>query len=350
MLQKGAGLIARTQERLATGRKINNALDNPTGYFASQAHLYRAAALMERKDSVKEGIQSIAAAINGVTAITGLLATAKGVANAARITGNQTEVKSYASTFNTIIAQIDTLAADSGYRGTTLLTNQPLTMSFSESSAQSTLDIGATDATSAGLGITATNSDYSATADSGGPFVTGNFLFSAETFTLDEASNIISNNDKYRFVSGAAIATVNPSMAQTNTLWSLNGNVVSGTFSSGAPMTLEFYADGVDQVTGLPLSNRVWDIETTLNQLESATESLRTYTRVLSSNSSVMTTRLDFIADLSGVLQTGADNLTLADMNEEGANMLMLQTRNNLGLASLGISAQTDQSVMRLFR
>jgi flagellin-like hook-associated protein FlgL len=50
-----------------------------------------------------------------------------------------------------------------------------------------------------------------------------------------------------------------------------------------------------------------------------------------------------------GTLQTGADNLTLADMNQEGANMLMLQTRQNLGTTALSLSSQAAQSVLRLF-
>jgi len=48
-------------------------------------------------------------------------------------------------------------------------------------------------------------------------------------------------------------------------------------------------------------------------------------------------------------LQTGSDNLTLADMNNEGANMLMLQTRQSLGTTALSMSSQAAQSVLRLF-
>ena len=48
-------------------------------------------------------------------------------------------------------------------------------------------------------------------------------------------------------------------------------------------------------------------------------------------------------------LTQGADNLTLADMNEEGANMLMLQTRQALGISALALSAQAAQSVLKLF-
>ena len=68
-----------------------------------------------------------------------------------------------------------------------------------------------------------------------------------------------------------------------------------------------------------------------------------------SNNSTILTTRLDYISAMSNILQTGSDNLTLADMNEEGANMLMLQTRQSLGTTSLSMGSQAAQSVMRLF-
>jgi flagellin len=84
-------------------------------------------------------------------------------------------------------------------------------------------------------------------------------------------------------------------------------------------------------------------------ELDSALDTLRTQSKTLSSNLSIITTRLDFTTNMINTLQTGADNLTLADMNEEGANMLMLQTRQSLGVTSLSLAAQAAQSILRLF-
>jgi flagellin-like hook-associated protein FlgL len=64
---------------------------------------------------------------------------------------------------------------------------------------------------------------------------------------------------------------------------------------------------------------------------------------------SVVSSRQDFTNSMINTLQTGADNLTLADSNEEGANMLMLQTRQNLGITSLSMASQAAQAVLRLF-
>jgi len=84
-------------------------------------------------------------------------------------------------------------------------------------------------------------------------------------------------------------------------------------------------------------------------ELESALSTLRTKSSALSSNLSVVTTRQDFTDTMINTLQTGSDNLTLADMNEEGANMLMLQTRQNLGISSLSMASQAAQAVLKLF-
>jgi flagellin len=90
-------------------------------------------------------------------------------------------------------------------------------------------------------------------------------------------------------------------------------------------------------------------INSSSSQLESALSYLRSKSSSLSSNLSAVTTRQDFTNNMINTLQTGADNLTLADTNEEGANMLMLQTRQNLGITSLSMASQAAQAVLKLF-
>jgi len=69
----------------------------------------------------------------------------------------------------------------------------------------------------------------------------------------------------------------------------------------------------------------------------------------LAANLSIISARLDYSTAMTNVLREGADKLTLADTNEEGANMLALQTRQQLGITSLSLAAQSNQSVLRLF-
>lgn len=87
-------------------------------------------------------------------------------------------------------------------------------------------------------------------------------------------------------------------------------------------------------------------METALNK---AISTLQTKSSELAANLSILTTRQTFVSDMINTLKDGATNLTVADTNEEGANLLMLQTRQQLGTTALSLSAQAAQSVLRLF-
>ena len=91
------------------------------------------------------------------------------------------------------------------------------------------------------------------------------------------------------------------------------------------------------------------DMDNAVGEIDDALTELRTQSKTLSSNLSVVTSREEFTTNMINTLQEGADKLTLADMNEEGANMLMLQTRQALGTTALSLSSQAAQAVLRLF-
>jgi len=90
-------------------------------------------------------------------------------------------------------------------------------------------------------------------------------------------------------------------------------------------------------------------VNSAITKLDSATTALRDEASKLSTNLSTITIRQDFTANMINTLRDGAASLTNADMNEEGANMLMLQTRQQLGTTSLSLASQAAQSVLRLF-
>ncbi|MDX1923312.1 MAG: flagellin [Alphaproteobacteria bacterium] len=91
------------------------------------------------------------------------------------------------------------------------------------------------------------------------------------------------------------------------------------------------------------------NINTAVSQLATALTKLRTTASSFGNNTTVITTRQDFTDNLISTLQTASDNLTLADTNEEGANLQALQARNSLGITSLGISGQLQQAILKLF-
>ena len=96
-------------------------------------------------------------------------------------------------------------------------------------------------------------------------------------------------------------------------------------------------------------SGSVADINADITLLDAARTTLRSNAKTMSSQLSTITIRQDFTTEMMNTLQDGAANLTNADLNEEGANMLMLQTRQALGTTSLSLASQAAQSVLRLF-
>lgn len=253
-LQLVSTLQARTTQRLASGLRVNSAVDDPSAYFAAQAHRGRANDLAGRKDAMGEAIQTVKAADAGIKAITSLIEQAKGLAASARSAGT-TDRAALATQFNDLMDQIDDIAADSGYKGKNLLDGDTLTVEFNEDGTSS-LNIAGFTATAAGdLGI------------------------------ADAASS-----------------------------WAADAN-----------------------------------IDAAVDDLDGALTELRTNAKTLASNLGIVTARQEFTTNMVNALTEGADNLTAADSNEEAANMLALQTRQQLGVTSLSLSSQAQQGILRLF-
>ena len=111
---------------------------------------------------------------------------------------------------------------------------------------------------------------------------------------------------------------------------------------------------GVDATAaGLGLETADWSsaagVQESLDQIDSAINQLRLYASEFGNYYQIVTTRENFTNSLINVLTEGADQLTLADMNQESANMLALQTRQQLAVNSLSLASQASQSVLKLF-
>jgi hypothetical protein len=132
----------------------------------------------------------------------------------------------------------------------------------------------------------------------------------------------------------------------------LNGDSLNTFFNEDRSSSLE--VEGANFTTaGLGLStadfSRSVSVTQSINELRTATESIRNYGSTLANNLAVIQTREEFTSDLINELEAGADKLTVADSNEEGAKLLALQTRQQLGVTALSLASQSQQSVLRLF-
>ena len=133
----------------------------------------------------------------------------------------------------------------------------------------------------------------------------------------------------------AAKLEVNGVNLQSSALLGAKASALATTLVGGAWSAV---GDSVSQFDAA-----VKDIDASLNSLRSSAKSL-------GSNVALLQTRLDFTKQYTNTLEEGSGKLTLADLNEEGANLVALQTRQSLGIQALQFSGQSEQSVLQLLR
>ncbi|CAK0746452.1 Flagellin-like hook-associated protein FlgL [uncultured Gammaproteobacteria bacterium] len=139
LLQGTQSKMAEVQNKLATGNKINSALDGPTSYFAAKGLNQRAGDLSSLKDAMGQAVSTIKAGDKGITAIQSLVAQAKGLTESAygalgTDAASTATRKTLADQFNKIKDQIDKMADDSGYNGKNLLVGNGMRLNSTSNS------------------------------------------------------------------------------------------------------------------------------------------------------------------------------------------------------------------------
>ena len=134
-LQRTDSLAQRTQTRLATGQKVNSAIDDAVAFFAAKALSDRASDFADRKDTIGQAVSALQAANDAVDAVDSTLRQLKGLLQSAK-TASTTERAALQSQFNTLSAQMNQLFNDSSYQGLNLLNSSTsvLQVDFSTSS------------------------------------------------------------------------------------------------------------------------------------------------------------------------------------------------------------------------
>ena len=162
--------------------------------------------------------------------------------------------------------------------------------------------------------------------------------------------NSYSTNNQYREIIGQYDNLITDSSYKGINL--LEGQNLKINFNEDRSSKIDINGVNADNES-LGIKTTEWqtaeDIEQSISELETAINSLRGFASAFGNYYSIVTTRQDFTENLINVLEEGADKLTLADMNQESANMLALQTSQQLAVNSLSLASQASQSILRLF-
>jgi len=360
-LQNTADLMGRTQQRLATGKKVNSALDNPINFFTAAGLNNRAGDLGSLLDSVSNAIKTLEAADNGIKSIKALVETAQATAlqalqnpaTTAKYTGtvaNLSATSSFAFTAGKTITVNDgtttgtlTLAATNTVQDFIDMVNNTAGLNVkAELSSDGKILLEATGANTIVIGGTAVAGEMAQLGLVAGTTAAGT-LNATRTSLASQYNTLLTQIDKLAQDAGY------------NGVDLLYGSSLKVTFNETSTSSLTI-AGVTFNSAGLGLANSAgnfqddFDVNTALTQLRTAINTLASQASAFGSNLSVVQTRQDFMKSMINTLSTGADNLVLADTNEEGANMLALQTRQQLSTTALSLAAQAAQNVLRLFQ
>jgi len=287
-LQNTSSLISRTQTRLSTGQAVSSPVDDAVKYFQAQSLSNRASDLLERKDSVDQGVNALKTALTATTAMEDLVKQMKGVIDSAR-SADKTQRTSYTTQFEELADQIEKLVDDASYQGLNLL-----------NSTASQLSVRFSDKSDSKLEVDGVNFKISA------------FFKDKDGYTASASGN--------------------------GTVFSSLG------FAGGTG----FEAYDVDTATELASFNAHAD--DAITALDETISNLRAEAAEIAGNVAILQVRSDFTQEYANVLEEGAGQLTLADLNAEGANLLALQTRQQMGIQALSFAGQSEQAVLGLFR
>jgi len=278
-LQNTTNLIGRTQERLATGLKVNSAIDDALAFFKARNLNSRAGDLSTIKDQIANGISTIKAAVQGLEAMEAVIKQMKALAQSAISAPESTTRAKLASQFNELRSQIDNLAEDAHFNGYNLLKN--------------------------------TKDAFAGGADQ----LTVKFNERIETTALNQL--VVSGLNPTDF--GKIMATAATAVGGGTDVWGVTGTAA------------------------------VTAITESITALDDALITVRQAAQEFGTHSAMLSIRIDFTTDLINTLKGGAADLVNADLNEEAANLLSLQTRQELGTISLSIAQRSEQSILRLF-
>lgn len=305
-LQDTQVLADRTNIRLATGKRVNNVADDAVNFFRSRALSQRADDFGLRQDNIAQGIEALQATLTAIDGVDALLKQLRGITEATR---SQLGTERIASTtqFKELFKQISLLINDASYQGLNLLntTSNKLVVFFGTKTT-SVLEVR-------GLTLNA----YSAVAGNN--------------------SYVSGFNSNHLFTSFLAF--------QANA----NGSSISVVFSR--IFTASFGPGSTPGFSNIGNNNsNVLAIDKTVTRLDAAVTRLRAHAAIFGSNSSILTTRQTFTRNYINTLRTGSDALVLADLNEEAASSVVLQTRQQLGINALKLSGQQTQAIVSLIQ
>ena len=360
-LQQTTDLIANTQNRLATGKRVNSALDNATNFFLSSAFRSSANNLSSLLDGISAGSRTLDAANAGITSLTTLINSAQATLNQALASAPTTAVTTgtvsnltTASSFTTTVGK--TITVSDGTTTATYTTVGVTTTVAQILNAINTTPSETAKAELSGSGQILLEAQGATTITIGGTISAAELAQFGLVAGVTAAGTLNSSRTTFAAQYDALRAQIDQLAADSgyNGVSLLNGGGLKVLFNEKGTSSMSLVGStdtstglGVVASTGSFQTN--FDVNAALTNVANALVTLKNQASTFASNVSVIQARTDFTKSQINTLNAGADGLVLADSNQEGANLLALQTRQQLSSTALSLATQADRNVLRLF-
>tara|TARA_B110000208_G_scaffold161751_1_gene197607 strand:+ start:154 stop:1260 length:1107 start_codon:yes stop_codon:yes gene_type:complete len=349
-LQRSSTSFQTTTERLASGKKVNSAIDNPSNFFAAVGLSDRAEALNSRLDGIGQAVQTVKAADNGISTIRSFVSAMKGAVNNALGNTDENARADLGRQFNELLVQVAQTAKDSSYRGGNLLQgNETNTVQFGESFDSSKLDVLGFDLGGPTSEVDA-DGEISAAAQSAvveRASTAGVSAIGYADSTIGTPSSAFFGGEAFTAIGAGVREIVGTASAAAGTQATAVALYMANQTGDAA---IGIQGAGTNQVGSIDWGGASYkdDLAAVIQQIEAFDSELKTQASSLSQNLASITIREEFSNNVINTLNEGADKLTLADLNEEGANLLALQTSTQLATQSISLASQQSQGVLQL--
>jgi len=355
-LSQAKALIDASSKHITTGVRIASPFDGVSAYFDAKDLSARATRLLKTKDDLTNAATVTGGTLANIDEITALLNSAKLLATAAK-GGAVSGATSTTATGNVVTTQASVITGTIGG----VLDNDSFTVTHGGTTTTITNTNGSTFTTlvaqiNAITDLSATVSDGNAiviTAADGNDITIANVTNTLATdLGLSTSTNgIVATNSTRTSAEGQVDLILSKITTLVGEATYLGTNLLKTTPDT-LSVALNENGGNILNITGIASSSTALSltavdaldsyatdtgINTSIAEIDAALVTLANTRSGISTNDTIINSRLGFVDEIVTLLNEGSDKLVATDLTTESANLLALQTRHDLSVTGVGL-------------
>ncbi len=384
-LQSNQQQVQQAQLRLATGKRVSSALDNPSSYFRAQNLSSRASDLQNLMDDMTQASWVMQATSKGLDSVKSLIDAAKGLVGKASQSGQNNTLT---GTLTTALKATDLVAGTAGAGVVGMTSGKLIKLAVNGGTAVTAVTLSAT--TTVQDVVDGINTNATLNPNGNGTAIKAALVGGNLQITSSSGQTVALSSDdtdaKLQLLlgsktnEGTAVAAAGTNFVDTtrnsiatqfdDILKQIDQTIQDSSYGGinllqGQDLKVTFNETGTSSITvksvnytangdlGIANSTHSFisndDVDVASANLKRASDKIAAQSAVFAANQTVIQNRSTFTKTLVDTLNAGADSLTAADQNQESANLLALNTQQQLAQSTLSLASQANAAITRLF-